>query len=98
MKSAYDVIIKPVISEKSMGHASEKQYTFVVHKSANKTEISQAVEEVFDVKVARVNTINRLGKIRRQGRTEGRRPSTKLAIVTLKSGSKGIEFFDGMAQ
>lgn len=98
MKSAYDVIIKPVISEKSMGNASDKQYTFIVHKSANKTEISQAVEAVFDVKVARVNTINRLGKVIRQGRTQGRRPSSKIAIVTLKPGSKGIEFFDGMAQ
>ncbi len=98
MKSAYDVIIKPVISEKSMDHASEQQYTFVVHKSANKTEIAQAVETVFDVKVDRVNTINRMGKVRRQGRTEGRRPNTKIAIVTLKPGSKGIEFFDSMAQ
>ena len=98
MKSAYDVLIKPVISEKSMEGAVDRQYTFVVHKSANKTEIAQAVETVFGVKVARVNTQNRMGKMKRQGRTEGRRASVKIAIVTLKPDSKGIEFFDSMAQ
>ena len=98
MKNAYDVIIKPVISEKSMEGASERRYTFIVHKSANKTEISQAIETVFGVKVANVNTMNRMGKIKRQGRTEGRRAGVKIAIVTLKPDSKGIEFFDSMAQ
>lgn len=97
MKSPYDVIIKPVISEKSMDGVSEKRYTFIVDKHANKTEIRQAVETIFDVKVDSVNTIQRLGKIKRQGRTSGRRPSTKKAIVTLKPNSKGIEFFDAMA-
>lgn len=94
--NAYDMIIRPVISEKSMDAASDRQYTFEVAKSANKNQIKDAVEEVFGVQVERVNTINRLGKVKRQGRTEGRRPSTKRAIVTLKEGSKGIEFFDSM--
>ena len=94
--NAYDLIISPVISEKSMDAASDRQYTFVVAKAANKNQIKDAVEEIFGVKVESVNTINRLGKIKRQGRTEGRRSSTKRAIVTLKEGSKGIEFFDSM--
>lgn len=98
MKSAYDVIIKPVISEKSMDNAAVGQYTFVVHKAANKTEIGQAVETIFGVKVANVNTLNRLGKIKRQGAKSGRRPNTKIAKVTLTPDSKGIEFFDSMAQ
>lgn len=96
MKSPYDVIIKPVISEKSIDGVPFKQYTFVVDKSANKTEIRQAVEYIFNVDVESVNTVSRLGKIKRQGRTSGRRPSTKRAIVTLKPDSKGIEFFDSM--
>ena len=94
--NAYDTIVRPVISEKSMDAASDRQYTFVVAKAANKNQIKDAVEEIFGVQVASVNTINRLGKIKRQGRSEGRRPSTKRAIVTLKEGSKGIEFFDSM--
>lgn len=98
MKSPYDIIIKPIISEKSMDALADRQYSFVVAKSANKTEIRQAVESIFDVQVAGVNTVSRLGKIKRQGRTSGRRPSTKKAIVTLKAGSKGIEFFDTMTQ
>lgn len=94
--NAYDMIIRPVISEKSMDAASDRQYTFVVAKAANKSQIKDAIEEIFGVKVEKVNTINRMGKIKRQGRTEGRRPGTKRAIVTLKEGSKGIEFFDSM--
>lgn len=98
MKSPYDLIIKPVVSEKSMDAANDRQYTFIVAKSANKTEIRQAVEKVFEVQVESVNTINRIGKIKRQGKNEGRRPNTKKAVVTLKAGSKGIAFFDTMAQ
>lgn len=97
MKSPYDVVIKPVITEKSMDSVYEKQYTFIVDKNANKTEIRQAVESIFEVQVASVNTIRRLGKIKRQGQHQGRRPSTKKAIITLKEGSKGIEFFDSMS-
>ncbi len=96
MKTAHDVIIRPVLSEKSMDGIEDKVYTFEVAKTANKTEIRQAVEEVFDVKVAKVNTLRTLGKIKRQGRTSGRTPEVKKAIVTLKAGSKGIEFFDSM--
>lgn len=98
MKSPYDVVIRPVVSEKSMEGVAENQYTFIVNKSSNKTEIRQAVETIFGVKVDKVNTVNRLGKVKRQGRTEGRRASLKIARVTLKQGSKGIEFFDSMAQ
>lgn len=97
MKSAYDVIIRPVISEKSMESVQDNHYTFVVHKSSNKTEIRKAVETIFNVQVEKVNTMNRLGKIKRQGRTQGRRSSLKYAVVTLKKDSKGIEFFDNMA-
>ncbi|MGI6116723.1 50S ribosomal protein L23, partial [Luoshenia tenuis] len=96
--NSYDLIVKPVLSEKSMDAAADKQYTFVVNKNANKTEIRQAVEEIFGVKVESVNTVRTMGKIKRQGRTFGRTPEVKKAIVTLKSDSKGIEFFDSLAQ
>lgn len=98
MKNAHDTIIKPVLTEKSYDSLPNKTYTFLVDTKASKTEIRQAVEQVFGVKVDRVNTINALGKIKRQGKNEGRRPSTKKAYVTLKKDSKGIEFFDNMAQ
>lgn len=96
MKFAHDVIIKPVISEKSMDGLAEKKYTFKVHPDANKVEIKQAVEEIFDVKVEKVTTLNMLGKMKRQGRTQGRRASYKKAIVKLTADSKTIEFFEGM--
>ena len=96
--NAHDLIIRPVISEKSMEAAADRQYTFVVQKTASKTQIRDAVEEVFGVQVERVNTVSRMGKMKRQGATQGHRPATKKAIVTLKAGSKGIEFFDSMAQ
>ncbi len=98
MKSAHDIIIKPVLTEKSYDHLADKVYTFIVDKKANKTEIRQAVEAVFDVKVDTVHTVNRMGKMKRQGAHEGRRPSTKKAYVKLKKDSKGIEFFDSIAQ
>ena len=84
MKTAQDIIIKPVITEKSMDSLQEGKYTFKVDKNANKLEIAKAVEELFDVKVAKVNTINCSGKSRRVGRLEGKEPDWKKAIGTLK--------------
>ena len=95
-KFAQDIILKPVVTEESMLGTSMKKYTFIVDKSANKVEIAKAVEELFGVKVESVHTVNKLGKIKRQGRYEGRRPERKKAIVTLKKDSKTIEFFEGM--
>lgn len=94
--NAYDIIRKPVITEKSMSEMADKKYTFIVDINANKTEIKDAVEEIFKVKVDKVNTIRMMGKIKRQGRFEGRRPSYKKAIVKLTQDSKGIEFFEGL--
>lgn len=97
--NAYDIIIKPVLTEKSYEAISEKTYVFIVAKKAGKTEIKQAIETIFDgVKVERVNTVNRLGKVKRQGTSQGRRPSTKKAYITLTKDSKTIEAFDSMAQ
>jgi large subunit ribosomal protein L23 len=98
MKDPHDIIIKPVLTEKSYDFLPDRNYTFVVDKRASKTEIKQAVESVFGVKVESVNTIVTLGKIKKQGTTQGRRPSIKKAYVKLKKDSKGIEFFDSMAQ
>lgn len=98
MKSPYDVIIKPVLTEKSYDYIPVKTYTFIVDKRANKTEIRQAVEAAFGVKVDSVHTVNRMGKMRRMGMHQGRRPATKKAYVKLKKDSKGIEFFDNMSQ
>ena len=98
MKTPHDIIIKPVLTEKSYDHLAGKVYTFIVDKKASKTEIRQAVEQVFGVKVENVHTINVLGKIKRQGMHQGRRPSVKKAYVKLKKDSKGIEFFDSIAQ
>jgi len=98
MKDPHDILIKPVLTEKSYDYLPSKTYTFIVDKRCSKTEIRQAVEAVFDVKVDSVHTVNRLGKVKRQGQHEGRRASTKKAYVKLKKDSKGIEFFDSMAQ
>ena len=98
MKSAYDIIKRPVLTEKSYDAIADKKYAFEVELTANKTEIKKAVEEIFGVKVASVNTLRTDGKIRRQGRTQGRTPEVKKAYVTLKKDSNGIEFFEGMAQ
>jgi len=99
MKSAYDIIKKPVLTEKSYDAMAEKKFTFEVAISANKTEIKNAIEEIFEgVKVESVNTMRILGKMKRQGRTQGRTPEVKKAIVTLKKDSKGIPFFEGMAE
>ena len=96
MKLAQDIIIKPLITEQSMMGVAFKKYTFKVASDANKIEIAKAVEELFGVKVAKVNTINVSGKMRRYGRFEGYKASWKKAVVTLTEDSKTIEFFDGM--
>ncbi len=96
MRSAYDVIIKPVISEQSMDLAQEKKYTFKVAVDATKTEVRLAVEEIFGVEVKKVNIMNYDGKLKRMGRTMGRRAAYKKAIVTLTAGSKEIEFFQSL--
>lgn len=96
MKLAQDIIIKPIITEQSMMGVAFKKYTFQVASDANKIEIAKAVEELFGVKVAKVNTVNVSGKMRRYGRFEGYKSSWKKAVVTLTVDSKTIEFFDGM--
>ena len=99
MTKAYDIIKKPVLTEKSYADMADKKYTFEVAVTANKTEIKAAIEEIFEgVKVESVNTMRTLGKMKRQGRTQGRTPEVKKAIVTLKKDSKGIPFFEGMAE
>lgn len=95
-KLAQDIILRPIITEASMIGISEKKYTFGIAKDANKIEVKKAVEELFGVEVAKVNTMNVRGQHRRQGATEGYTPSWKKAIVTLTKDSKTIEFFDGM--
>ena len=96
MRNPHDIIIKPVVTERSMDDMNDNKYTFVVDRKSNKTEIKSAVEKVFGVKVSKVNTMNVLGKIKRQGATSGKRADWKKAIVTLSPDSKGIEFFEGM--
>ena len=93
MKDPRDVILRPVVSEKSYSLLDENKYTFVVDKRANKTEIKEAVQKIFGVRVTNVNTMNRPGKRKRRGWTTGRRPDTKRAIVTLAEGDE-IEIFD----
>ena len=97
MKAPQDIIIAPVITEKSMSGIADKKYTFKVAKDANKIEIAAAVEALFKgTKVAKVNTISVRGKEKRMGRYSGYTASWKKAIVTLKADSKPIEFFDGL--
>lgn len=93
----YDIIQKPVITEKSMEAMGEKKYTFLVHTDATKNQIKEAVEKLFEgTKVAKVNTMNREGKTRRRGRTSGKTAKTKKAIVKLTEDSKDIEIFEGL--
>jgi large subunit ribosomal protein L23 len=93
----YDVILEPVLTEKSMNAMGEKKYTFYVHPEANKTMIKEAVEKMFDgTKVAKVNTLNANGKLRRRGMTYGRTAKVKKAIVQLTEDSKDIEIFQGL--
>ena len=94
--NARDIILAPVITEKSVAGLSEKKYTFRVANGANKIEIAKAITEIFGVKVAKVNTISMKGKKRRMGRFEGYTSDWKKAVVTLTEDSKTIEFFDGM--
>ena len=96
MKTPYDVIIKPIISEMSMDEAHKKKYTFQVAKSANRTQVKDAIEEIFGVEVAKVNTMNVVGKVKRMGRNVRMTTSSKKAVVTLTQKSKEIEFFQGL--
>lgn len=96
MKDPHDIIIKPLITEKTMDMQQQKKYVFIVDRKANKTEIKNALESIFGVKVAKVNTINVRGKVKRMGRFEGKRPDWKKAIVTLTDDSKTIEFFEAI--
>ena len=96
MKTAYDIILTPVISEQSMDVAADKKYTFKVATDANKTQVKLAVEEIFGVEVAKVNIMNYDGKVKRMGRTQGKTAAYKKAIVTLTDNSKEIEFFQGL--
>jgi len=95
--TAYDIIIEPILSEKSYDGIAVKKYTFKVAKNATKTQVKAAVEQIFGVKVDKVNTSNYDGKVKRMGRNEGRRSSFKKAIVTLTADSKSIEFFESLA-
>ena len=93
----FDVIIKPLLSEKTYSEIANKKYAFVVAMDANKTEIKKAVEEVFCVKVEKVNTTHVKGKLKRQGKTQGYTSDYKKAYVTLTKDSKSIEFFDSLS-
>ncbi len=96
MKLAQDIILRPVITEESMAGQALKKYTFEVAKDATKPEVKAAVEQLFGVKVQKVNTLRVRGHLRRYGRFEGYTASWKKAVVTLTEDSKTIEFFDGM--
>ena len=95
----YDVILKPVVTEKSMNAMAEKKYTFLVHPSATKNQIKEAVEKMFEgTKVAKVNTMNNDGKTKRRGMTFGKTAKTKKAIVQLTEESADIEIFEGLKE
>ena len=96
MKSNYDIIMKPIVSEKSMAAMQEKTYVFKVAKDANKIEIKNAVEEIFKVSVEKVTTVNVGGKEKRMGVHVGKTSASKKAIITLTEDSKEIELFEGM--
>jgi large subunit ribosomal protein L23 len=96
MKSARDVIIRPIVSEKSYAGLEQNTYTFLVDKRANKTQIKEAVQSIWEVRVTSVNTLNRPGKVKRRGWTKGKRADEKRAIVTLAEGDS-IEIFEGGA-
>ena len=97
MKNVYDIIRRPVITEQSMADVADKKYVFMVDIDSNKTEIKEAVEAIFGVKVAKVNTVRMQGKVKRTGAfPKGKRADYKKAIVTLTADSKTIEFFEGM--
>lgn len=93
----YDIILKPVVTEKSMEVMADRKYTFLVHPEATKTQVKEAVEKMFEgTKVEKVNTMNDIGKVKRRGMTFGKTAKTKKAIVKLTEGSKEIDFFEGM--
>jgi len=94
VKTARDVIIRPVVSEKSYAGIERNTYTFLVDPRANKTEIKEAVQKIWDVRVVSVNTLTRIGKVKRRGFTKGKRADQKRAIVTLAEGDS-IEIFEG---
>ena len=97
MKNVYDIIKRPVITEQSMADVADKKYVFEVDINSNKTEIKAAIEAIFGVKVAKVNTVRMQGKVKRTGAyPAGRRSAYKKAIVTLTADSKTIELFEGM--
>lgn len=96
MRTPYDIILKPVISERSMADVQERKYTFKVAVGANKTQVKKAVEEIFDVDVDKVNIMNVNGKLKRMGKNVGMTAASKKAIVTLTEKSKQIEFFQGL--
>jgi large subunit ribosomal protein L23 len=96
VKTPYDILLRPIITERSMEAVDQKKYVFEVARDANKIEIRKAVEEIFDVTVLSVNTINMQGKEKRQGAHIGRRSAWKKAIIRLRPDSKTIEFFEGM--
>jgi len=96
MKTAYDIIIKPIITERSMDNAQARKYTFKVALGANKTEVKHALEEIFDIEIDKVNIMNISAKKKRQGRTFGMTSRSRKAIVTLKPNSKEVEFFKGL--
>ncbi|BED92722.1 MAG: 50S ribosomal protein L23 [Candidatus Paraimprobicoccus trichonymphae] len=93
---SHDIITKPIITEKTMKGLTNKKYTFKVKKSFNKIEIKKAVEEIFNVKVSKINTLNMPGKLKRHGKFKGYTPDWKKAIVTLDKDSKKIEFFESL--
>jgi large subunit ribosomal protein L23 len=97
MKSPYDIVLRPVLTEQSYDNVQDRKYTFIVAKTSNKTEIKHAVEQIFSVEVEKVNTLTRKGKKKRMGKYQGYRPNTKRAIVKITENSKTIEFFEGMA-
>ena len=96
MKTGYDVLIRPIITEQTMDLSEQKKYAFKVDPRANKTEVRQAVEEIFGVDVAKVNIMNVNGKTKRMGRSVGKTSSYKKAVVTLTADSKEIEIFQGL--
>ena len=96
MKTVYDIIIRPIITEQSMDDAKARKYTFKVAMDANKTQVKHALEEIFDIDVKSVSILNVRAKKKRQGRTMGMTSASKKAIVTLKENSKEIEFFQGL--
>ncbi len=96
MNNPHDIILKPLITERSMMQTEEKKYTFKVDRNANKYQIKDAIEEIFDVQVEKVSVMNMQGKVKRMGRTQGRRASWKKAIIKLTPGSKEIKLFENV--